>query len=85
MTKSKKYIYLACLGLLLLGVLEIWINNTLVTFGAKYEKITMLQEELMLENQLLEEDLAIELSLVNIATKSVGLGFLKPKDVKYLR
>lgn len=82
---SKKYIYLALLLLLFLVVFEIWVNNTLASFGSKYENISKLQQTLKLENQVLENQLAKQISLVNIATESATLGFSKPKQIQYIR
>lgn len=83
--KSKKYIYLALFGLLFLGVVEIWVNNTMANFGAKYENISKLQQNLKMENQVLENELAKQQSFINLATASAELGFSVAKDVQYLR
>ena len=76
---------MALLSLLILGIAEVWINNTMATFGTKYENISSLQQSIKTENQILEDELALQLSLANIATKSSVLGFSRPKDVQYLR
>ena len=82
---SKKYIYFAMSSLLFLVIFEIWVNNTLASFGSKYENISMLQQSIKLENQVLENELALQTSLVNIATQSSTLGFSKPKQIQYIR
>lgn len=82
---SKKYIFLSTLLLIMLVVAEIWANNTLVNFGEKFSEISRLQQQLQLENNLIENDLATSSSLLSIASQSALLGFTKPKAVQYIR
>lgn len=82
---SKKYIALAVLGLLFLTVLEIWVNNTIVTYGEKFESISQLERVLLMENQILENEIAKEVSLNSLASKSAELGFSKAESIQYIR
>ena len=83
--KAKRYLYLGVVLLLFLVVFEIWVNNTLATFGAKYENISNLQKTLKLENQVLENEIAKQISMISIATESASFGFTKSKDIQYIR
>lgn len=80
----KKYIFLGIFILLILGILEIWANNTMVNYGEKLVQINRLQENLKLENGILENELAKLASLDSIATQASQLGFSKSKAVQYL-
>lgn len=82
--KSKKISLMAGLMLVFLVVLEIWASNTLVSFGEKYAKISKLEKALAQENKILENHIAKEASLNNIASAAASLGLNKPRSVKYL-
>lgn len=82
--KTKKLGVLIGLFLVFLVILEIWANNTLITYGEKFEKISVLQTTLQLENQVLENRIAKESALNNIATVSSTLGLASPKSIQYL-
>lgn len=84
-TFGKKYISVigACLFLLMLG--QIWASNNMVTYGEKLEKLSNLQKALSLENELLENQIAKQMSLSNIASKSAELGFSEPESIQYIR
>lgn len=81
----RKYIILATLSLLVLTVVEIWASNTVVAFGEKYEKLSSLEKNLQIENQLLENEIATFSSLKTIASKSAELGFSKLQSIQYIR
>lgn len=68
-----------------LVVLQIWANNTLATYGAKLESISILNQTLEMENLVLQNKIAEASSLNNIASKSATLGLSIPKSVQYLR
>lgn len=82
---SKKYVALTVFGLLLLTVIEIWVNNTMVTYGEKFENMSSLQKNLTMENQILENEIAKKTSLQSIASKSAELGFSKVESIQYIR
>ncbi len=81
---SKKYIGLCLISLTFLIVLQVWANNTLAIYGDKFDSVSRLQQSIMLENQLLQNQIAEYSSLSNIASKSATLGLSKPKNVQYL-
>lgn len=82
--RSKKISMFAGLMLTFLVVLEIWASNTLVSFGEKYAKISKLEISLEQENKILENYIAKEASLSNIASSAATLGLNKPRSIKYL-
>lgn len=81
----KFWVGLLSLFLLVLVLIEIWVSNQTISFGAKFEKISVLERILDMENQLLENEIARSASLLNISSKSAELGFLKPSSVQYIR
>lgn len=81
----KKYTVFGVVILLTLGFLEVWMNNTVVSSGQKYEKISQMQQKLVLENQILENQVEKKSSLIEIATRSAELGFTRAKNVQYLQ
>lgn len=80
----KKTIFAISLALFVLVVLQVWANNTLVTYGEEFEKIRKLEKSLKLENQILENKIAKISSLENIATASSTLGLEVAKSIQYL-
>lgn len=81
----KKYLYPAILGLLILVLIEIWTNNAMIMFGEKYEKLSVLEEKLAMENQILENEISKNSSLKVIASKSAELGFHQTIGIQYIR
>lgn len=81
----KKYIFLIAASLLILVVVQIWTNNTAVTFGEKFEQLSKLQQTLKMENQMLVNEIARESSLEVVASKSAELGFSKAESIQYIR
>lgn len=81
----KLWVGLVSIFLLILVLIEIWVNNTTVSFGAEFEKIAALEQVLLMENQLLENEIAKHSSLLNISSKSAELGFTAPKSIQYIR
>ncbi len=73
----------ACLFVLILA--EIWVSNTVVSYGDQFEKLSSLQGELNTENQILENEIAKKSSIINVATKSGELGFSRGKSIQYIR
>lgn len=82
--KLKKVSIILTICMIFLILVEIWMNNRQVVYGGKFEEMSRLQQSLKLENQILENEIAKEASLINIASKSASLGFSKPKKVSYL-
>lgn len=82
---KKKYIGIIIGCLFVLMLVEIWANNNVVTYGEKYEKLSSLAKTLSLENQMLENEIAKEVSLSNVASKSAELGFTRPESIQYIR
>lgn len=80
----KKMAFLVSFALLGLVIAEIWANNTLASFGKRFEDIQVMDQSLRLENQILENKIAEVSSLNNIASKSAELGLGSPKSIQYL-
>lgn len=81
----KKYVVFAAVGILVLSIAQIWVNNAAVSYGEKLESISKLKTTLEMENTFLENETASQLSLINIATKSSKLGFSKIESIQYIR
>lgn len=81
----KKYIFLIAASLLSLVVVQIWTNNTAITFGEKFEQLSRLQQILKTENQMFKNAIARESSLEVVASKSAKLGFSKAESIQYIR
>ena len=81
----KKYFILTIFGLLILALVQIWTNNTVITFSEKYEKLSILEKSLSLDNQILENEIAKHSSLSRIASKSAELGFYHNPSIQYIR
>lgn len=82
---SKKYIVLVAAGLFMLVLMEIWANNNVVTYGQKLEKMSSLTKAISLENQVLENQIAVRGAMRNVASKSAELGFSEPESIQYIR
>lgn len=83
-SRKKPFIIIA-LCLLVLIIAQIWVNNTVVSYGGRFENISKLKETLEMENQLLENEIATDSSLINIATKGAELGFSRLESIQYIR
>ena len=66
-------------------IAQIWASNNVVTYGEKMERLSALSKTLSMENQLLQNEIAKEESLINISSKSAGLGFSEPESIQYIR
>ncbi len=82
---SKKYIVLSIFGLFSLVMLEIWVSNTTVTYGQKFESLQAIRKNLTQENRILENQIAQGSSLSTIASSSASLGFSKLTNIQYIR
>lgn len=81
----KRYFVFTIFGLIVLTLIEIWANNTVVSYGSKFEKLSILQKNLQMENLILQNDIAKNSSLVVIASKSAELGFSSTQSIQYIR
>ncbi|TSC87738.1 MAG: Uncharacterized protein G01um10147_424 [Microgenomates group bacterium Gr01-1014_7] len=81
----KKIIGLTLGILFVLTLVEIWVSNTVVVYGEKFEELAALQTNLVMENQILENEIAKDSSLFNISSKSAQLGFSSQQSIKYIR
>lgn len=75
-------VVLICVAILV--VAEIWVNHNQITYGEKWQEIENLQRVLVTENQILENQISSFASLSNMASRSAELGFISPKDIKYM-
>ena len=80
----KRFVLIGIL-LITLVVVEIWVTNAMVTFGQKLASIENSQRSIQLENRILENEIAKQTALGNIASASATLGFIKPKTIQYVR
>lgn len=81
----KLYIILATVGLSSLMLIEIWVNNTMIAYGERFEKLTSTEKNLRMENQILENEIAQNSSFINVASKSAQLGFSEQQSILYIR
>jgi|SRR3989344_6169288 len=81
----RKYVVLTVMGLFILTIIEIWASNTVSAYGEKYEKLAVLERNLKMENQILENEIAKNSSLTDIASKSAELGFSISQSIQYIR
>ena len=81
----KKIVGLIVIFLLSLTIIEIWASNTVIAYGEKYEKLSLTEKNLKMENQILENEIADNSSLKTIASKSAELGFSASVSIQYIR
>lgn len=84
MTIIKKGVFIG-FSLIFLIVLEIWVQNNLVLYGEKFDRISQIETVLKIENQILENEIATLSSLQNLASKSAELGFSRAEKIQYIR
>lgn len=82
---SKKLAASIVACLFVLTLVQIWVSNTLVSYGEKFERLSSLEQTLKITNQILENEIAKKASLTNLATKSAELGFYKQGSIQYIR
>lgn len=82
---SKKIVSLIVVFIFALTLVEIWVSNTVVTYGEKFEKLSSIRETISLENQILENEIAKHTSLGSISSRSAQLGFSRPESIQYIR
>src|SRR5690349_20954290 len=81
----RRYIVLTVLGLFILTIIEIWASNTAVSYGEKFEKLSLSEKNLKMENQILRNEIAKRTSLSTIASESAQLGFSEQQSIQYIR
>ena len=81
----KKYIAIAFSCLFILTIIEIWASNTVASFGDRFERLSNLENNLKMENQILKNEIAKKASLPIIASKSAELGFSTSQSIEYIR
>lgn len=69
--------------LIVVFILEIWVANRLATNGKQIQDIKKSQSDLILENQILENLIAQNMSLSKIEQKARNLGFSSTIPVIY--
>lgn len=81
----RMYIFLVSIFLVILTLVEIWVSNTIIAYGGKFEKLSSLEKGLKMENRILENLIAANSSLLTIASKSAQLGFIDGQSIQYIR
>lgn len=82
----KKRIFLTLgISIISLTILEIWVVNRLSTYGEQLSKLKDAKSSLLIENQVLENQIAQETSLYYVEQNSKNLGFAKIKNIEYLK
>lgn len=82
---SKRFTYPLMFLIVVLVIVEIWVNNALITYGDKLQNMLSLEKTLKMENQILQNEVARSTSLYNVATESARLGFSRSEKVQYIR
>lgn len=80
----KKVIFSLAVIIVLTVILEIWAVNRLADLGSQITRIEQNKEALLLENQLLENEIATKMSLKDISLKAQNLGYERIVKVEYL-
>ncbi len=70
-----------CLGV----ILQIWVMNRMATFGEQLTGIERTRQQLTLENQILENQIAKMSSLQTIKVYAANLGFRPISSITYVR
>lgn len=83
--KLTKIIKVCCFIFVAIVVLEIWAVNRLSTYGYKIQEIEQAEVALNLENQILENKISQQSSLINIENKASDLGFATISKIDYLK
>lgn len=69
---------------LIVSIIEIWAVNRLSTYGEKISKIERQKQELTLENQTLENEIAKRASLSEVEKYATAFGFESTTKIGYL-
>lgn len=70
---------------ILLILIEIWVLNRLSTYGSVIQSLEVQKETLVLENRLLEMEIAKQSSLQGLEPKARSLGFESIRDLEFIR
>lgn len=81
----KKIITLVAVLVVAVVFLEIWAVNRLATYGEQINKLEKAKAALLLENQVLENEIAQKSSLSEMAVLSEYLGFTKVSKMEYVQ
>lgn len=73
-------VFLFCLVLI-----EIWVNTATVSYGGEFKQLEEIQKQMLMENQILENEIAKRASLINVSSISAELGFTPANSVQYIR
>lgn len=77
---------IAGLGIFLVVLFaEIWVVNRLSTYGDKMYQLTQTQAGLELENQTIENSIAMAASMVSLEKKASYLGFNNIDKIEYIK
>lgn len=71
--------------LIFVFLLEIWMVNRLATYGNKIQEIKQAKAQLELENQVLENLVAENSSLISLEEKAAHWGFDSAKNWEYIK
>lgn len=84
-TIKKKTLYFLLAVFVVFAVVEIWAVNRLSSFGDKISSLETTKEQLMLENQILENDIADNASLNRISGLADQTGLKKMSQIEYIK
>ncbi len=80
---KKKLIITLTAVIMLTGVLQIWAINRLSTYGEQISQLETAKQAILMENQLLENQIAAKSSLAQTNEVSKKLGFEKISKLEY--
>jgi hypothetical protein len=83
--QRRRVTYTIALLFLVAATIEIWTVNRLSTYGEKISKIEQSKNDLVLENQILQNEIAKRSSLSEVEKYATTLGFEKISQVKFLQ
>jgi hypothetical protein len=81
----KKIIIFSLILIIPVILLQIWSANRLATYGEKISNLEHSKSQLLLENEVLENQVAEKSSLNLISQKSQELGLGEPKKLLYVK
>ena len=81
----RKWLKIGAPLLILVLFLEIWSVNRLSTFGKKIDDLKRSESEIVLQNTILENQIAQKSSLLLLANQSKSLGFDSSSQVQYIK
>src|SRR5579871_5410004 len=82
--ERRKIILLTIIIFLVVALIEIWAVNRLSTYGEKLSAIEQQKQELTLENQTLQDEIATRSSLSEVQKYATAFGFSDKTTVSYL-